>query len=91
MASTPGVRFTLTLAHGIHLSKDVTFVCADAGLEGDKDPEANRNCIQFNKELEFRPEYPNPAKDFLSVEWIATEDDQPVTISLTNSQGVKLW
>jgi PKD repeat protein len=86
----PQSRFNLTLSYGLKLTNDVNFICAEAILENDQSLQTNRNCVEFTKELIFRPGYPNPVREALTVEWIALTDET-ITVSLFNSLGTKMW
>lgn len=85
----PSSRFNLTLAYGLRKATDLKFICAEIPLANDQNPEENRNCIQFNTETLILPGYPNPVKDFLTVEWIST-DEKPIRASLYTSLGIKV-
>jgi PKD repeat protein len=87
----PLKRFTVTLGYGLQLNKNIEFLCAEALLDNDKNTDANRNCIQFEKQLVIRPSYPNPATDKMAIEWISNESSGSVAVSLIDSHGQKVW
>jgi PKD repeat protein len=86
----PHARFNLTLGYALKADDRITFLCAEAMLKEDRVPLSNRTCIQFGDEVVIRPGYPNPVQQHLTVEWIATTE-QNVTVSLFNSLGNKMW
>jgi PKD repeat protein len=85
-AVLPQARYNFALPYGLQRSDDLTFVCAAVKLEADISNEDNRSCIQFAESVVFLPGYPNPAVDFINVDWIG-QTDETIQITLLNSMG----
>jgi PKD repeat protein len=82
----PLARYNLVLGYGLRRSSSLLFLCAESRLPNDAQPQNNRTCIQFENRLLVLPGYPNPVKDYITIEWMGTENEN-VRISLLNSLG----
>jgi PKD repeat protein len=86
----PQARYNLTLSYGIMINRNVEFLCASTELTDDQQPQMNRECIEFTNEINFLNGYPNPAKDYLTIDWLAPDGKEQVKIALVNSLGSKV-
>lgn len=82
----PFSKYNLVLNFAIAESPTLEFLCASTTLEGDLNPEGNRICNQLKSDVTMLSPYPNPAKDFLTVEWVAQEGEQ-VKVDLVGTDG----
>jgi PKD repeat protein len=82
----PLSRYNFVLPYALRRSEDLQFICASVRLQDDTEEEGNRNCVEFGRSLLFMPGYPNPASNFITVEWIGKEDEG-VSIRLINAMG----
>jgi PKD repeat protein len=85
-AIAPFSMHNLILDFGIAQTETLEFLCASATLAGDLHPEGNRICSQLRSDVAILTPYPNPAKDVLTVEWVAQEDEQ-VQVKLVDTNG----
>lgn len=85
----PDVMYNLVLDYGIHPQDNLEFICASTVLTGDLVPEGNRICKDFENTINIVPAYPNPARDALSIEWIAVGGES-VSVTLADSYGRKI-
>jgi PKD repeat protein len=86
----PLSRLNFTLSSSVKNVSDLEFICAEAYVAGDVNLSENRICIDLQKDFRLLPVYPNPAGQYLNVEWIGQESE-PVKISLLNSLGTKAF
>jgi|GEM_PF-4365702 len=85
----PQARYNFVLGHGLRRSSGLLFLCAETTIANDQAPANDRSCIQFENQLLVLPGYPNPVRDFLTIEWVGRENEL-VKISLLNSIGRKI-
>jgi PKD repeat protein len=85
----PNMMYNLVLSYGIQQQDNLDFLCATAELDGDLALDNNRICKDFENSIAIVTAYPNPARDLLSVEWVAIGGES-VTIMLIDSFGKKI-
>lgn len=82
----PFSMYNLVLNYSIAQTKDLQFLCAATTLEGDLHPEGNRICNQLQSDLAIITPYPNPAKDLLTLEWVA-QGGEEIELTLIDARG----
>lgn len=85
----PSSLYNLVLSYGLQPNASVNFLCAQAILENDLNPEGNKICKEFQSGVFVLSAYPNPVIDQINVEWFAPKD-QKIQISLLDSFGKRV-
>jgi PKD repeat protein len=68
----------------------ITYVCAEVQASSDTDLFLNRKCVTLNDQEILLAPYPNPAIDFMMLDWIS-KNGSPVSVDIFNAAGVVVF
>jgi len=81
----PNELITHTFTAGL-APRSVDFACAEIRINSDDYFFDNRQCVNVAEQFTSRAPYPNPANDYLILEWISTSSE-PMEVIIYNASG----
>jgi PKD repeat protein len=82
----PSTLYNLVLGSTFTVPERLNFFCAASSLTNDVTPENNRVCKELREQISLLDSYPNPVKQNLIINWIASQNE-PVTIEIIDMFG----